>query len=590
MNINLSPRLQKFVLNGLLILIITFIELGILFLNYHVFYGSDLGSIYVKIAAIILLAWLGMMLGFYAWAIYFYNVNFGMTNEDWSKIKQQQEEAEKLRSLDIEPPPLTIHHPVENPYKDETFGLPPGTVRATIAITVLIAGVSMLFVSFDPKAIAVVSVHEKYLEYFKTAFLMMIAFYFGSQSLRYLKSDSKNVLAPEGDTNSGASGSTSNASKEVVTETSNATIHPSSNKNIALKHDEASELLVETKHMENAVQLQSANKKLNSEDVLACAKDTGLEPALIYTVLSVESSGKGFGPEFKPIILFEGHVFWKNLKTKGIDPAQFATQHPDIVYPKWTRKYYSSTQQGEHARLDKAMLIDREAALMSASWGLFQILGENFSAAGFSSVEEFVSAQEKSELEQLKSFIQFIKSQKLISYLEKHNWREFAKRYNGPGYEANHYHLRLEEAYAKQLKRLEPGVKVKIVRTSASEVETLGNLEVYNAERLVFSCKTLELPWKNNERNVSCIPLGTYEVAKRFNETHKQHFHIQDVPNRNWILIHSGNYYSDIRGCVLVGLKHIDINNDGVLDISNSRETLAKLYQILPDSFSLQIV
>jgi len=72
----------------------------------------------------------------------------------------------------------------------------------------------------------------------------------------------------------------------------------------------------------------------------------------------------------------------------------------------------------------------------------------------------------------------------------------------------------------------------------------------------------LELPWKDNQQKVSCIPLGTYSVKRRHSDRFKEHFHIQDVPNRTWILIHPGNYYTQIMGCVLVGGGFSDINND----------------------------
>ncbi|MCU0429199.1 MAG: DUF5675 family protein [Cytophagaceae bacterium] len=574
----LTAKHQKYILNGLLVLIIAFIELGILFLNSEIFFGKLNGSIYVKVAAIILLAWLGLMLGFYAWAIYFYNVNFGMTNEDWEKIKKHQEEAMQLKAMDIEPPSLHLNHPVENPYKDETFGLPPGTVRATIAITVLVAGISMLFVSFDPEAIKTFSANQAYLEYFKTAFLMMIAFYFGSQSLKYLKPTSKDDEdAPETPTEPAPS-------KQIPSDVVKEDVPQSQAPTSISKPVSTGSRLVDKKSS-----LQLSNKRISREDVQECATQNSLEPALIYTVLSVESSGKGFGADGRPIILFEGHVFYRLLKNKGIDPAPYALQHPDIVYMKWTKKYYSGTQSGEYARMEKAMLIDKETAWQAASWGLFQILGENFKAAGFTSIEDFVKAHELSEKEQLNAFIAFIKSQNLLGYLKAYQWRDFARRYNGPGYEANQYHIKLEEAYAKQLKKLEPAIQVKILRTERNDVETLGTLEVKNADRTVFTCKTLELPWKNNERNISCIPPGTYKVAKRYSESFQYHFHVQDVPGRNWILIHSGNFYSDIRGCILVGFKHIDLNGDGVLDISNSKETLQKMLKILPDTFTLTI-
>jgi hypothetical protein len=68
-----------------------------------------------------------------------------------------------------------------------------------------------------------------------------------------------------------------------------------------------------------------------------------------------------------------------------------------------------------------------------------------------------------------------------------------------------------------------------------------------------YECFTLELPWKENKRQVSCIPTGTYKVVHRTSPKYKDHLHIIGVPNRDLILIHTGNSAKDILGCILVG-------------------------------------
>src|SRR5690606_29030490 len=76
-----------------------------------------------------------------------------------------------------------------NPYRSQTFGLPPGTVRGMIAFTLLIGGMSLLIVSFGTEYTgAELALVRQQFEFFETAFLMMIAFYFGDKSLKYLKS------------------------------------------------------------------------------------------------------------------------------------------------------------------------------------------------------------------------------------------------------------------------------------------------------------------------------------------------------------------------------------------------------------------
>lgn len=106
----------------------------------------------------------------------------------------------------------------------------------------------------------------------------------------------------------------------------------------------------------------------------------------------------------------------------------------------------------------------------------------------------------------------------------------------------------------------------------------------------VFHCFTLELPDKQNQKKVSHIPPGTYKVVKRNSPKYGNHFHILDVPNRDLILIHQGNYYTQIEGCILVGDNITDINNDKVLDVTNSVATMKKLLDLLPNNFEIQII
>jgi len=243
------------------------------------------------------------------------------------------------------------------------------------------------------------------------------------------------------------------------------------------------------------------------------------------------------------------------------------------------------------------MLIEHDSALMSASWGKFQIMGENFKLAGFKNVNDFVEAQKISESKHLDAFFNYCKNRKfrnkqLLDYLKTKDWQTFARAYNGPGYEANQYDLKLEQAYAKYYNALNQNIKAVLKREAAyksSEVQALGDLTIFDDDELIFSCKTLELPWKNNKRNISCIPEGTYEVKKRYSEKYKNHFHVLNVPDRAYILIHSGNYYTHTQGCILAGEKHTDINADGFRDVTSSRKTMALLNQNLPDKFEITI-
>ncbi len=105
---------------------------------------------------------------------------------------------------------------------------------------------------------------------------------------------------------------------------------------------------------------------------------------MIKAVNEVESSGQGFSGD-KPKILFEGHIFWRRLKEHGLDPKNHRSGNEDILYSSWTRDHYIGGE-GEHLRLNKAKLIHEDAALESASWGLFQIMGFRWESLGYKSV------------------------------------------------------------------------------------------------------------------------------------------------------------------------------------------------------------
>lgn len=311
----------------------------------------------------------------------------------------------------------------------------------------------------------------------------------------------------------------------------------------------------------------------------------------IKAVVAVESAGSGFLSDDRPKILFEGHKFWKELEKKGtFDLAELASKHPDIVYKKWTKKYYKGGI-AEYERFDKAALIDKDSAMMATSWGMFQIMGFNYATCGYNSVGDFVEDMHISELQHLKAFGHFIENNNLVTHLKNHDWASFARGYNGSGYAANKYDVKLEQKYNEYSKQHDDTLSIKIVREPSSDKQTLGALTVVDKESntSVFECKTLELAWKNNNRNVSCIPTGTYQVKKRYSTKYKNHFHVLNVPNRSWILIHSGNYYTHTLGCILVGKEHIDINSDGNLDVNYSKDTLNKILDIMPDQFELQI-
>lgn len=126
---------------------------------------------------------------------------------------------------------------------------------------------------------------------------------------------------------------------------------------------------------------------------------------------------------------------------------------------------------------------------------------------------------------------------------------------------------------------------VTIKRIEYTDKQTLG-LMYFNGKEVA---KTLELADKNNAPKISCIPKGSYKVVSRYSQKYGNHFHITDVPNRSFILIHNGNYHTQILGCVLVGKTHADINKDGYKDVTASKDKMKELLALLPNEFTLTI-
>lgn len=204
----------------------------------------------------------------------------------------------------------------------------------------------------------------------------------------------------------------------------------------------------------NTYFLSHNSKFLSEQDLMVFAINYNLELATIKAVNEIESSGKGFLNSGKPKILFEGHVFWRELVSRGFDPNQFLTQdNKDVLYEKWTKKYYLGGD-AEHTRLQKAIHINsnigvKEAALSATSWGAFQIMGFHAKGLGYKSVGDFVTKMNVSEREQLEAFGRFLEAKKLIPFLKEKNWVDFAQQYNGSSFRANKYDQKLEAAYKK---------------------------------------------------------------------------------------------------------------------------------------------
>lgn len=113
-------------------------------------------------------------------------------------------------------------------------------------------------------------------------------------------------------------------------------------------------------------------------------------------------------------------------------------------------------------------------------------------------------------------------------------------------------------------------MKLILKRHFFNEKKTLGDLFIFLNGKLLGMIKTIELPWRDNMRRISCIPSGEYIVVPHISPKFGWSLWLKDVPDRSAILIHIGNFVDDTLGCILVGVLHDDINNNGVKDVKHS--------------------
>lgn len=132
-------------------------------------------------------------------------------------------------------------------------------------------------------------------------------------------------------------------------------------------------------------------------------------------------------------------------------------------------------------------------------------------------------------------------------------------------------------------------MKLQIIRLQSDDKQTLGQGYVFDGLEKVYEFKTLELPWKDNQRDISCIRKGTYKVEKRISPTHGWCFHLLNVRSRSHILIHKGCFYKNTLGCILSGKGFIDMNADGYMDVTNTKDTLDLLLDLMPGEFEMNI-
>lgn len=182
---------------------------------------------------------------------------------------------------------------------------------------------------------------------------------------------------------------------------------------------------------------------VTTTDIAQGAAQLGIDQAKIWAVYEVESSGDAF-IDGRPAILFEPHRF---SKATG---HRFDSSHPSLSSRAWNRNLYPRGQAARWQQLVDAVALDVDAGFASASYGAFQILGENYAICGAIDPWSFAWRQAQTEGDQLDAFVRFVGGRGLKGALQRGDWAAFARGYNGTAFKANRYDERLREAYDRR--------------------------------------------------------------------------------------------------------------------------------------------
>lgn len=191
-------------------------------------------------------------------------------------------------------------------------------------------------------------------------------------------------------------------------------------------------------------------------EIEKAAKEFGLEPAALLAIAEIESAGQVFAKvdgRNEPLIRFEGHYFDRRLTGDQQERARAAglasPNAGDIANPR-----------GQAARwhlLGQAAAIDHRAAYESTSWGLGQVMGAHWQWLGFADVDALVTEARSGAAGQARLMARYLDKAGLTDALNGHDWEAVGHGYNGPGFRKNNYHVKLAEAYRRQIEGPAPG-------------------------------------------------------------------------------------------------------------------------------------
>jgi peptidoglycan hydrolase-like protein with peptidoglycan-binding domain len=181
----------------------------------------------------------------------------------------------------------------------------------------------------------------------------------------------------------------------------------------------------------------------SDSEVEQIADELEVEVNAIRSVSAVESGGRsGFDKKKRPLVRFETHYFQK--LTKG----RYNQSHPNLS-AKYGTQAYKTAAKASWASINEAFSIAPEAAVMAASWGMFQVMGQFYPMGGWKSARSFVDDMFRSAGQHLRIFFGYCRKTNIVRYLKAKDFTSFAKHYNGPKYKDNQYDVKMRAAYER---------------------------------------------------------------------------------------------------------------------------------------------
>lgn len=174
----------------------------------------------------------------------------------------------------------------------------------------------------------------------------------------------------------------------------------------------------------------------------------GIEFNAGMAIIEVESGGQTYTAidgRKEPVIRWEGHYF-----DKLVDPAKREqARKAGLASPVVGGIKNPASQAKRYDMLRRAMVIDRDAAIMSCSWGVGQVMGSHWKVLGYKSPMDFYEKVSESVAGQVDAMFRYIVKFGLLDEIQRYDWAGFARGYNGPAYAKHGYHTKIAAAYER---------------------------------------------------------------------------------------------------------------------------------------------